>query len=513
MKFKNVLMETIPSGMFYKNKEGEYIGCNKAYAELLGIEKNEIINCGVKKVFDPHHGSIYEKMDRRLIKSGGIQIYEEKIPNKNGHTRDVIFNKATYANEKGEIEGIIGIIVDITERKKIEKIFRESEERYRILVESIPYAICIIDDDKIEFINEAGVKILGSRDKKDIIGRLWVDFVHSSYYEESKERLRIVKEQHRAVPRVERKVIRQDGICVYAEIITMPLPQKGKIKQLCVIKDITTKKRNEKLRQKIIETEEQERLKTEFFSNLSHELRTPLNVILGSVQLIESEIRNEKDAKRIKVLKQNCFRLLRMINSLIDITKIDAGYFKINKENYNIVNIIENIVLSVAEYVEQKNISIQFDTDVEEKIIACDPDALERIMLNLISNSIKFSNTGDHITVDLYDQGEEICIIVKDTGIGIPKNQIKEIFKRFRQVDKSFRRNHEGSGIGLSLVEALVKMHGGSIQADSVYGEGTEFTIQLPADYASQGKIEIKNHDNVQTSVERINVEFSDIYN
>ncbi|MBF8982520.1 PAS domain S-box protein [Lutibacter sp. B2] len=513
IKFKKVLMETIPSAMFYKNKEGKYIGCNKAYAELLGVEKSKIINCVVKEVFDPYHGSIYEKIDRRLIKSGGIQRYEEKIPNKNGHTRDVIFNKATYANEKGEIEGIIGIIGDITERKNMEKSLRESEERYRILVESIPYTFVIIDNDKIKFVNEAGLKLVAAKDKEEIIGRPWTDFIHASQYEKIKEKLKIVKEQHRIVTSMERKLIRLDGRCIYIEVMTMPIPQEGEIKQLCVIKDITFKKRNEKLRKKIKETEEQEKLRTEFFSNLSHELRTPLNVILGSVQLIESEIRNEKDAKRINVLKQNCYRLLRMINGLIDITKIDAGYFKINKENYNIVNIIENIVLSVVEYVEQKKLVIQFDTDVEEKIIACDPDALERIMLNLISNSIKFSNPGDRITVNVYDQGEEVCIIVKDTGIGIPKNQIKEIFKRFKQVDKSFRRNHEGSGIGLSLVEALVKMHGGSIEADSVYGEGTEFIIHLPADYITQEKTEIKNRDNLQTSVERINVEFSDIYN
>ena len=180
-------------------------------------------------------------------------------------------------------------------------------------------------------------------------------------------------------------------------------------------------------------------------------------------------------------MKQNCYRLLRLINNLIDISKIDSGFLNPNLKNYNIVSVVEDITLSVAEYIQDKGVEVIFDTNVEEKIIACDPDNIERIILNLLSNAVKFTNAGDQITVEVMDNEDYIEISVKDTGIGIPEDKLKVIFERFRQVDNSLSRSHEGSGIGLSLVKALVDMHDGSINVNSNLGEGTEFIIKLPA--------------------------------
>ena len=184
--------------------------------------------------------------------------------------------------------------------------------------------------------------------------------------------------------------------------------------------------------------------------------------------------------KYIKMMKQNCYRLLRLINNLIDITKIDTGYFHINEINYNIISLIENITLSVADYIENKGMSLIFDTDVEEKIIACDPEKIERIILNLLSNAVKFTPCGGNIIVNIEDNIDNICIRVKDTGRGIPAEKLDSIFERFVQVDKSLARDHEGSGIGLSLVKALVELHGGTISVKSKEGNGTEFIIYIP---------------------------------
>ncbi|NRY62999.1 Cache 3/Cache 2 fusion domain-containing protein [Clostridium beijerinckii] len=267
------------------------------------------------------------------------------------------------------------------------------------------------------------------------------------------------------------------------------------------------------------ETVQYEKLKTEFIANMSHELRTPLNIIFSTAQLFNVLINRDEDLNTEKMknytnsIKQNCYRLVRLVNNLIDITKIDSGYMKLELKNGNIVQVVEDITQSTAEYVGYMSRTIIFDTDNEEKIMAFDEEKLERILLNLISNATKFTEPGDKISVNLYDMDDHIVISVKDTGRGIPEEKVSQLFQRFKQVERLLNRSHEGSGIGLSIVKALVEMHEGTIEVKSVYGEGTEFIICLPVKIVpeDEGKKNKKGYAN-QSKVENINIEFSDIY-
>lgn len=268
------------------------------------------------------------------------------------------------------------------------------------------------------------------------------------------------------------------------------------------------------------ETVEYEKLRAAFFANISHELRTPLNVIFSAEQMIDLIINGQslnytkKDIKKYSdLIKQNCYRLIRLVANLIDITKIDAGYFHVDFENCEIIKVVEDITLSVAPFIEQKGLNLIFDTEIEEITLACDPDKIERIMLNLLSNAAKFTPKGGSIYVNIYDETNNISIVVKDTGIGVPENMRQSIFERFVQVDRSISRNCEGSGIGLSLVKSLVDMHRGTISLESEEGKGSKFTIELPkrtvdkkAEVIEGSFIDEKNN------VEKINIEFSDIY-
>lgn len=269
------------------------------------------------------------------------------------------------------------------------------------------------------------------------------------------------------------------------------------------------------------EKEQYDKLKTEFIANMSHELRTPLNIIFSAVQLSSLNISNNPEAfankkmnQHLTIIKQNCYRLLRLVNNIIDITKIDSGFMELNLQKANIVEVIENITLSTAEYVESKSRNLIFDTDIEEKIMNFDLEKMERIMLNLISNATKFTKPGDTIQVTIYDKEEFIVISVKDTGIGISQDNLEQIFERFKQIGPLLSRTHEGSGIGLSLVKSLVQMHDGKISAKSKYGEGTEFIIELPVKSILQEDTpELASELPQQTNVEKIQIEFSDIYN
>ncbi len=276
-----------------------------------------------------------------------------------------------------------------------------------------------------------------------------------------------------------------------------------------------------KNQKKLYEIIEYDKIKTEFFANISHELRTPLNVIWSTLQLINTLDSNltlgENNIKKYcNIMKQNCLRLIRLINNLIDITKLDGNYLSLEIVNQNIVCIVEDIALSVAKYVESQGISLIFDTDVEEKIMAFDSDKIERIILNLLSNAVKFTPKGGTIKINMWDLDDKIKISVEDNGIGIPEDKLSLIFDRFAQVDKSLSRKNEGSGIGLSLVKSLVELHNGTITVKSTYGKGSEFIIELPAavkkDCFTKTDDYISQDGEYSRYIDRVKIEFSDIY-
>jgi len=287
-----------------------------------------------------------------------------------------------------------------------------------------------------------------------------------------------------------------------------------------IIHRITTEEALKESERQISYSKEYDKIKMEFFSNISHELRTPINVIFSALQMNEVKLKDcyyknaYKDCYKYgNTMKQNCYRLLRLINNLIDITKIDTGYFDVNEINIDIISLIENITMSVADYIENKGLSLIFDTDIEEKVIACDPEKIERIILNLLSNAVKFTPNSGNIMVNIEDGIENICIRVKDNGRGIPEEKLNSIFERFVQVDKSFTRDHEGSGIGLSIVKALVELHGGTISVIGNEGYGAEFIISIPCKLVNEVYDEIACSEEIAKSyIEKINIEFSDIY-
>lgn len=276
--------------------------------------------------------------------------------------------------------------------------------------------------------------------------------------------------------------------------------------------------KNEALLQEIVALDQ---LKTEFFSNISHDLRTPLNILFSVLQLQEFYNRSgetltyELQAKHWRLMRQNCYRLLRLINNLIDITKYEAGYIEVSNTNRNIVELVEVITTSVADYIKHQGIALVFDTDTEEKMVACDSEKMERILLNLLSNAAKFTPKGGRILVQVEDQQDKVKISVRDTGIGIPPEKLDHVFERFAQVNRSFTREHMGSGIGLSLVKTLVEMHGGIVSAESAPGAGSVFTVLLPVEVLEDTSPKPNPHTTTildDNRIERIHVEFSDIY-
>ncbi|MCC5911675.1 MAG: transporter substrate-binding domain-containing protein [Clostridiaceae bacterium] len=395
----------------------------------------------------------------------------------------------------------------------------ESENSYKKLIELCPDGIFVQCEEKIVFANEFAVNTFGERSMENILNRNFLSFVPKESRCSIQRRMNAMEKIHSTVPVFESKVIRSDGRLIDVEIIFNAIIYKGEKSTLTIIRDISSRKEKEKEEQRIFrEKLKYERLKTEFFANISHELRTPLNIILGTIQLLDKvsqekgELNYSYYKKYSKTMLQNSYRLLRLINNLIDKTKLDAGFMKMEFKNYNIVQVVEDITMSVADYIKSKGIDIVFDTDTEEKIISCDADKIERVLLNLFSNAVKFTNKEGSIYVNIYDKGDFVCISVKDTGIGIPKEEQKAIFERFRQVQPLLDREKEGSGIGLSLVKSIIESHNGDIYVESECGKGSEFIIELPCNVVEEVTTAVDVNNYSMDKVERIDIEFSDIY-
>ena len=260
---------------------------------------------------------------------------------------------------------------------------------------------------------------------------------------------------------------------------------------------------------------EDNKLKLDFFVNISHELRTPVNLISSTIQLIKLNLKNlsKEDAniisKYIDIMESNSMRLIRLINNLIDSTKIDAGFVKFTPINADIIKFIEDVCDSVVDYVDFNKMNLIFDTDREEEIVLFDPDIIERILLNLLSNAVKFNKVDGTIYVNLYTKDDEIRITVRDEGIGIPKEKLSSIFKRFEQLQTKNKIEKQGSGIGLYLVKSLVTLHGGNIKVESKVNEGSKFIVTIPKKVLENGEELVI--DEKEKANRKVNIEFSDI--
>ncbi|MTI71126.1 MAG: PAS domain S-box protein [Firmicutes bacterium] len=508
---QNEILNALTEPAYITDSKGNLLDYNERFVKYFnGID---IINKNIWKLFD-------KEAKEKLLKSDKILI-ENELENISLNIKKdekTIKVKKSVINKKEEIS-ILNIFSDISIQKNLVKKLYESRQRYRKLYENSPDAVYILEYGKIIGANKKGLELLNISDYLDIKEDSLLKYIHPDYHSTYKKEYKKLIENKDSTPLYEAKVLTTQGNIKDVEVKFSVFPHEGRLLSYTVVRDITKRKKEMKLRkiaeEKLIDAVEYNKLTTEFFANLSHEFRTPLNIILATVQLMNTQINNKdididsKMKKYIKTMRQNCYRLLRLINNMIDITKIDSDFYRLRKENLNIVGLIEDITTSVVNYMSNRNIKFVFDTDKEVINTAVDSDAMERIILNLLSNAIKFTNEGDKIEVKITKQDREVIISVKDTGIGINEEKKGIIFDRLGQADKSLTRKQEGSGVGLSIVKGLVELHDGEITVESEYNNWTKFVIRLPITSLKQTGIKKDVYEN---RVEKINIEFSDIY-
>ncbi len=282
--------------------------------------------------------------------------------------------------------------------------------------------------------------------------------------------------------------------------------------------------RTVKIRKQAEKLQELDQLKSQFFANISHEFRTPLTLILGPLEDVLAKIPDATTRDELRIMERNANRLMGLINQLLDLSRLESGKMELKASRGDLLAFLKGIVMSFASLAHRKNIDLQFDSvENQEGLLAnayFDPDKMEKVFANLLSNAFKFTPDGGKISVQLSvnsDQSRDkklitdncLLITIKDSGIGIPANRLPHIFDRFYQVDSSATRAYEGSGIGLALTKELIALHHGEIKAESKEGKGTVFTIRLPLGNSHLDSDQIANDSNAELGMRNAELEES----
>ncbi|MCM0649683.1 PAS domain-containing sensor histidine kinase [Clostridium swellfunianum] len=516
------ILQSATDGILVIDYNEEILHINKRFNELWNIPQKAILEKDIWKI--THY------LKNQLVDPEAFILSTRKIIDISVEYKDIIYLKNGRVLERYSHPLIlnnkpIGTVInfrDITQKSILENKLIRNQKLYRRLIELLPDGILVYRDNKLFLVNQAASKLL-KQSKKDILGKKSGSMakIHPDYRDEAFKKIAKLHQNESVMDYSEYKLILHDGTEIDIETGAFSFKNEGHFFITSIIRDITERKKIRQLEETVSqksellkEAQEYNRLKTQLFSTISHELKTPLNIIFGSVQLLEKLYNGASLNKYLKIMKQNCYRLLRLINNLIDLNKFEIGYYKLELNKCNIVKVIEDITLSVVDYTSSKGIELIFDTDVEEKYTACDAEKLERVILNLLSNAIKFTEPGGNIKVSIHDNVDNILISVKDSGIGIPEDMLDKIFEAFRQVDSSLRRKVEGSGLGLSIVKFLIEMHGGNISAKSHLGNGSEFLIELPINPIPDIIEGVQEYSPaaIDSKVEKVSIEFSDIY-
>lgn len=498
------LIRQSPYLAWIKDKDGKYMDVSDKFLEIVNKSYYDVIGKTDEYVWTETQSIFNQMQDQLVLENNQKYCFEEKIylP---GETYAYFHTiKLPYKDRYNSTIGVIGISNEITDKIELRKSIEKNENFFQEISNNIEDIIMIRDEKKVLYVSNSFEKVFGFNPEN-----LYEDI---NFWHDEWENISVIDGtlDYKCRKLVEKTArIRNKKFDKWIQSKFAPVfDENGNIiKKIGIISDITkTKELEERL----------ESLRIDFFANLSHEIRTPITLILSCIQILNIKIDNmeEKDKKYlnkyISIIKQNSYRLLKLVNNLIDTTKINSGNFDYNPRNADIISFIENICMSVSEFVKMNDMDIIFDTDEEEKIIAFDLDNMERIILNLLSNAIKFSNNNGIIKVTI-KCGNDIKISVKDNGIGIPKDKQNRVFERFGQVKNKMKTESEGSGIGLFLVKHLVELNGGKIDLNSELGKGSEFIITLPNKTVKQEDGELILNK-VENKIDRMNIEFSDIY-
>ena len=382
---------------------------------------------------------------------------------------------------------------------------------YEQLLKNMPSGIIISHKHKIMFVNNKVLKLFKLDSEENIINKNISDLIYKEDREKYDKTIKSIDKNEKKESVIHTR-FSYNNVMFEAQEIRFYETVHQKTFQVSIIDSIEDKIKLEDAKRELQLRDVMEKTRDEVLSNISHEFKTPVNVIYSTVQIQDLNLQKgdyDKILEFNKLIKQNCNRLIRLINNFIDSTKLENNKVEIHKKRVNIVSITEDITMSVINFAKRQKIDVVFDAEQEELYCDIDIDQMERIMLNILSNAIKYNKPNGNIDVIVKDRKEKVYIDVIDTGIGIPKDRINTIFDRFERMENKNAVIKEGSGIGLSIVKKLVDALDGEINIESEVDKGTTVRLIFKKSKNQNGIEEV--YDISQHLEEKVNLEMSDI--
>ena len=355
---------------------------------------------------------------------------------------------------------------DVTDRINAEKALKNSEEKYRSLIENSPIIIMRLDRaGKISFINYK----YAEKNPEDLIGKCLYDFIPQEFKESAKNTVDRVFETGQSLSFENVELNTYENVKWFSNSVSPEGTSGASNSVILIATDIT-------------ELKQLDIMRNEFVASVSHEIRTPLTIIRESLSILESGITGELNNDQVDIVKpclSEVDRLSRIINNLLDITKMDRQDIALEWEMVDIIDLAKGVLYSFQNQANNKSISLEFVTEHKELWAYCDRDRMIQVCINLIGNAIKFTHSG-FVRLSIAEENNEILFTIADSGDGIDNEDLGTIFDRFHQVSKVNRAGEQGSGLGLTISKGIVKLHGGKIWVRSKVGVGSEFYFTLP---------------------------------
>jgi PAS domain S-box-containing protein len=512
--FSDMMIESMPGILYFYNHEGRFLRWNNNFQTVSGYSNKEIAKMHPLDFFaNEEKPALAEKISE--VFTHGQAFIEADLLSKDGRKTPYLFT-GRNVNFKGT-HCLVGMGIDISERKNAESKLDESEQKYRELVESANSIILRWNSQGyITFLNSFGQRFFGYS-FEEIIGKHVIGTIVPTTDSAGRDLQNLMQQICLDTKVFEQNVnenVRRNGESVWIswtnkvvldaqgqvlEIlsigndITERLQAEKEIRELNASLEKRVEERTQELQKALVRAEAADKIKSAFLATMSHELRTPLNSIIGFTGIILQGMAgplNSEQSKQLGMVKGSAKHLLELINDVLDISKIEAGQLEVSSESFDLVALIDRVVSALRPVIEKKGLLFHTSIGKDLSVINTDRRRLEQILINLINNAIKFTEKGSvSITAELLKDFKPsfntpaapfLKVSIADTGIGIKPEDLDLLFQPFRQIDSGLSRAHDGTGLGLAICRRLLELMCGQIFAVSEWSKGSEFILLLP---------------------------------